>query len=702
MEGGGPAPASSVNTGPHGGNAETVSPDHSIRSLSWSLGLDVRVVRWRKVYDAFFKAAIVCSVCGIALLGGSSHTDWTVAPLGTAGPTVAPAALGSAFISPLTQCGTGFWKCSSCSADKHHGQFLVLHPPGLQRNILRSDPLDVQVLATLDVGLCITRRLAGFAHGQLTGTSLLEQPLVRWTDGVASWSPTPAITALHLSLMRTHPLMQRFLPIMEAEHMFSRMPVVSQGYVCGIIGAARDRGPLTLQDRPMPFILSAVWSNQALTHHQAQSFDAGGLVERSEHLQERAIDAVAGLDLTLQHDTRLTIEQLLFPMLFPHNQGTFNTSISFAEYLMLRFKSLFSLWTLYKPYLLFMVQIRQALQIAQSCSMNCLESALASYRRTHPGCSDEDALRHCLTWTLPGKVCGSPTYHRQQLADLLVRVETWGMPSFFLTLTADECSQLRWTQFAHLEEFLHHIDSDLTWQDAPVECARHFVARCRAFLRDHILGTNGILGKVKHHVIRWEAQRRGSLHAHILLWVAEDDVNRVADEIMAYIPAAYDSTSRTWIEPNVATQPNEHALFKIVMRKQLHSCTAWTGKAAGCRDKHGRCKVCFPFAPCSGTTYNAASQRYMYRRLRHEDRIVIPYHPTVALLWNAHSNLQRITRRSYYVLKYAAKSEPTGRVHFESAAVASLNLANLSQAQLKVISSAIQARPISPAEAALM
>ena len=126
---------------------------------------------------------------------------------------------------------------------------------------------------------------------------------------------------------------------------------------------ARDRGPLNLNECPVPFVLSTILSQEAFTQHAAQSFDAGGLVQRSDHLQSRAVDAVVGPSLRLEHDRSLSVERLLFP----NDQGTYNASVSFAENLMLRFKSLFSLWTLYKPHLLYMVQMRQALQISKSC-----------------------------------------------------------------------------------------------------------------------------------------------------------------------------------------------------------------------------------------------------------------------------------------------------------------------------------------------
>ena len=112
------------------------------------------------------------------------------------------------------------------------------------------------------------------------------------------------------------------------------------------------------------------------------------------------------------------------------------------------------------------------------------------------------------------------------------------------------------------------------------------------------LKDNGILGKVDHHMIRWEAQHRGSLHAHILQWVDAADTDRVAHDIMAYVPAEYDEQQCSWTVPDPITQLHEHALYNIVMRKQMHSCTEWSGKAKGWRDEKGRCKMhfnAFPF-----------------------------------------------------------------------------------------------------------
>ena len=78
----------------------------------------------------------------------------------------------------------------------------------------------------------------------------------------------------------------------------------------------------------------------------------------------------------------------------------------------------------------------------------------------------------------------------------------------------------------------------------------------------------------------------------------------------------------------------------------------------GCRHK-GPCKYMFPMdVQLQRQALRSANQRvYHYFRPRYCDRNVVPYHPSIALLWGAHTNMQRITNDawSYYILKYAMK-----------------------------------------------
>jgi hypothetical protein len=61
----------------------------------------------------------------------------------------------------------------------------------------------------------------------------------------------------------------------------------------------------------------------------------------------------------------------------------------------------------------------------------------------------------------------------------------------------------------------------------------------------------------------------GSVHAHIILWINDVDVDRITNEIVVMVPATIDEQSKKFILPN-----NEHdlTLFKLVERKQMHQC----------------------------------------------------------------------------------------------------------------------------------
>ena len=86
----------------------------------------------------------------------------------------------------------------------------------------------------------------------------------------------------------------------------------------------------------------------------------------------------------------------------------------------------------------------------------------------------------------------------------------------------------------------------------------------------------GLLGRVTHYVIRYEVQQRGSLHAHIILWLHPEDVSRVSAEIVANVPAEFvplDPTDqRSTGEFRTPTCPEQAQLSEIVQRKQLHRC----------------------------------------------------------------------------------------------------------------------------------
>jgi hypothetical protein len=59
-------------------------------------------------------------------------------------------------------------------------------------------------------------------------------------------------------------------------------------------------------------------------------------------------------------------------------------------------------------------------------------------------------------------------------------------------------------------------------------------------MNDIILFGARLLGHVKEYLIRYELQHYRSLHAHIILWIEKDDVDRVTNKITVVIPTTYD------------------------------------------------------------------------------------------------------------------------------------------------------------------
>jgi hypothetical protein len=116
-----------------------------------------------------------------------------------------------------------------------------------------------------------------------------------------------------------------------------------------------------------------------------------------------------------------------------------------------------------------------------------------------------------------------------------------------------------------------------------------------------------------------------SAFSHIVLWVDPGDIDRVAGEITAAMPAAYDEGKNKWIEPE---HPIQRKLFNIIYHKNQHSCK---DGPAGCRNQHNKCKRGFPCKVNSvETLYVDENRRYEYWRPRFEDRNVVPYHPTIS------------------------------------------------------------------------
>lgn len=161
------------------------------------------------------------------------------------------------------------------------------------------------------------------------------------------------------------------------------------------------------------------------------------------------------------------------------------------------------------------MQVEAVATLVNGVNENLLHSCLEKQRRINPSGTQAQHIAAVAKRIVPTTVPGSPSYHRGKLQDLLAMVDRHGIPSLFLTLTADEVSEVRWGEVADMEDVLRNVtgSDDLTSKDMPVEMARLFTDRVNNFMQRHILcKRNPALGRIQHWVIRYEAQVR---HAEV-------------------------------------------------------------------------------------------------------------------------------------------------------------------------------------------
>ena len=161
--------------------------------------------------------------------------------------------------------------------------------------------------------------------------------------------------------------------------------------------------------------------------------------------------------------------------------------------------------------------------------------------------------------------------------DVTSAVEIW--PIDVTSLARSDChlllqiSETKWPEVKQLEAMLHDTcGQQLTWTSMPVELSSLFVQRFLNYYNAFVIGSIQTLGRVLHAVIRFEEQKRGSLHTHVLYWVHPDDVERVSREISAAIPADFSAPAESLASLRIPEDESEQWLLEQNLSKQQHVC----------------------------------------------------------------------------------------------------------------------------------
>lgn len=142
-------------------------------------------------------------------------------------------------------------------------------------------------------------------------------------------------------------------------------PVLPPEAVRHIVERFVSRGPTAHElENAVPDLMSIIVDMDPMEQGKQSNncvYNAGSIVLRGQLVPQQLFVRPDGTPLlTLKEDPSL--EACLMPYMFPYGKGSFVLSLqqfTFPDYLRYRMKTLFSPWTLIKPYLLFAYQIRQ-------------------------------------------------------------------------------------------------------------------------------------------------------------------------------------------------------------------------------------------------------------------------------------------------------------------------------------------------------
>ena len=147
---------------------------------------------------------------------------------------------------------------------------------------------------------------------------------------------------------------------------------------------------------------------------------------------------------------------------------------------------------------------------------------------------------------------GTVAYFRNALYNLLAMFRSLGLPTLFMTLSADD---FHWPELGIILENLSYKDDVCKGSFAfsmgsdPLLTAIHFERRFSALFKFVICGESYPLGKVRDYFILTEFQNRGSPHYHIMFWI--EDVPSFTEQtdnkdILEYVDKTIHSLCDHW------------------------------------------------------------------------------------------------------------------------------------------------------------
>ena len=310
-----------------------------------------------------------------------------------------------------------------------------------------------------------------------------------------------------------------------------------------------------------------------------------------------------------------------------------------------------------------------------------IEASNLNYQRTHQATlrreawanldvGRNDALQYDDVGTrvmLGPSFYGGPRHKNSLFQDAMAITGSLGAPDYFITFTCNP----NWPEITdNLFKNPNHGGLKETYLDRPDLCNRVFNLKLKSLMTD--LVDNHFFGHAIAHVYSIEFQKRGLPHAHLLLFVADEDKPTTKAVIDRVISAEI---------PDPQQSPRLHDL---VVKHMLHGPCGADFPRATCMAEN-KCSKEFPKEFRSETTVYEDSYPKYCRRSPHNDQggqqalrgphnqflydnsWVVPYNPTLLLRYNCHINVEVVNCLSAikYLFKYIHKGVDQARIILE-------------------------------------
>ncbi|XP_020985767.1 LOW QUALITY PROTEIN: uncharacterized protein LOC107461290 [Arachis duranensis] len=284
---------------------------------------------------------------------------------------------------------------------------------------------------------------------------------------------------------------------------------------------------------------------------------------------------------------------------------------------------------------------------------------------------------------LPASFTGGARYMIQNYQDAMAICRVVGYPDLFITLTCNP----KWQEIQD-----HVCNRGLKAEDRPDIVCRVFKAKLDHMLRD--IRVNKLFGRVRALVYTIEFQKRGLPHAHILLFLHQQDKYPTGIDIDQIISAEI---------PDQTADPEYYEAVKTLM---MHGPCGIIRKDSPCMED-GRCIRNFPKRYVESTTLDDEGYPVYRRRddgrfiningVDLDNRYVVPHNRLLLMRYGAHINVEwcNQSRSIKYLFKYVNKGNDRVTASFYQSSSQDIN-----QDTIDEISMYYDCRYISPCEAA--